>query len=147
MFFENDLPEKVSNDDHAFDLLRELERNTPEEIRKQRSTFRITIKSKVVLQPGNASEILKFKVQGVTGDLSEGGCKALFPTPVRVGDVYRLRFDRHTLDLPLTFARFVRCFLVKDFSYEAGFRFFTPVTLPSTTKAAPAESLAPQYVS
>ena len=136
MFSESDPCEKRLNDDHAFDLLRELERNTPEEIRRQRSSFRIMIKSKVVLQPGNASEVLKFKVQGVTGDLSEGGCKALFPTPVRVGDVYRLQFDRQTLDLPLTFARCVRCSLVKEDSYEAGFRFFTPVTLPSTTEAA-----------
>lgn len=114
----------------AFEMLQELERNTPDEIRKQRTHFRISIKVKVQLQPGSASEMLKWKVQGVTGDISEGGCRALFPTTVGVGDVYRLEFDRKSFDLPLTFARCVRCVLLREDAYEAGFMFFTPISLP-----------------
>ncbi len=135
MLADDDLLGGVSADD-AFNMLQELEQNTPEEIRRQRSHFRVILKAKVILLPGNASETLKFKVQGVTGDLSEGGCKALVPVPLAVGDIYRLQFDRATLDLPLTFARCIRCALLRENSFEVGFRFFTPITLPRNVRPA-----------
>ena len=119
-------------DSEAFNLLQELNGNTTEEIRRQRAHFRIDIKAGVTLQPGNASELLSFKVQGVTGDISEGGLNALFPMPARVGDVYRLHFDRTSLAVPMTFAQCVRCRLVKEDAYESGFRFFAPISLPDT---------------
>lgn len=135
MFDDDDLLPELGNDDRAFEMLQELERNRPEDIRRQRAHFRITIKTRVVVQPGDASRLLKFKVQGVTGDLSEGGCSALLPVPMRVGDVYRLQFDREALDLPLTFARCLRCRLLREESFEAGFQFFSPVTLPGSLRA------------
>jgi hypothetical protein len=118
--------------DEAFEMLQELERNTSDEIRRQRAHFRLAIKTGVVLQPGNASERLSLKLKGVTGDVSEGGCSALFPIPVKVGDIYRLEFDRKVLDLPLTFARCVRCRLVREDAIESGFTFFSPIVLPET---------------
>lgn len=134
MFFEeNDLGPAESKES-AFDLLQELERNTPEEIRQQRTRFRVAVKAKVALQPGNASELLKYKVQGVSGDVSEGGCRILFPTPVAVGDVYRLAFDRTAFDLPLTFARCLRCRLLREDAFEAGFQFFSPIALPDNVQ-------------
>ncbi|TWT41281.1 PilZ domain protein [Phycisphaerae bacterium RAS1] len=116
--------------DRAFDMLKELEQNTPDEIRRQRAHFRITVKAKVTLQSGNASQVLDFKVQGVTGDVSEGGCRILCPIPMHVGDIYRLEFDRKTLNIPLTFARCVRCHLLREDAYEVGFAFFMPLSLP-----------------
>ncbi|NWG72702.1 MAG: PilZ domain-containing protein, partial [Parvularculaceae bacterium] len=98
-------------DGEVVELLTELERNTSEEIRMRRAHFRVQIKAAVVLRPASASEQMKLKLQGVTGDLSEGGCLTLFPLPVSVGDVFRLEFDRKILNLPLTFARCVRCIL------------------------------------
>ena len=118
-------------EDQAFDILQELEQNTPEEIRRQRTHFRVSIKAGVTLQAGNASQLLDYKVKGVTGDISEGGLGALFPFPARVGDVYRLEFDSEKLDLPLTFVRCVRCRLVREHSFECGFTFFAPITLPA----------------
>ncbi len=118
------------NSDQAFDLLQELGRNTSAEIQRQRAHFRRVIKSGVVLQGGNASDLLKFKLKGVSGDISEGGCSVLFPLPPRVGDIYRLEFDRQAIDLPLTFARCVRCRLVREDAFEAGFAFFKPIVLP-----------------
>lgn len=126
--FEEDKP--VLDGAEAFGLLRDLERNTPTEIRRQRAHFRLAIKAAVILQPGNAADLTKLKIQGVTGDVSEGGLSALFPVPVRVGDVYRLSLDRQVLDIPLTFARCVRCRLVREDAFEAGFSFFTPICLP-----------------
>jgi len=136
----NDLTPALSGDE-AFGVLRDLERNTPDEIRRQRAHFRLAIKASVILQCGNASEMLSFKVKGVTGDVSEGGCSALFPVPTRVGDIYRLQFDRKQLDLPLTFARCVRCRLVREDAFETGFSFFSPICLPDNVAAGRESSL------
>lgn len=121
--------DQLSNE-QAFDIMKELEQNTPDELRRKRTSFRIAIKAGVTLQPGNASGIMKLKVKGVTGDISEGGLGALFPLPPRVGDIYRLEFDQSKLPLPLTFARCVRCILIREGAYEGGFRFFAPILLP-----------------
>ena len=124
------------SEDASFELLQELEKNIPEEIVRQRAGYRHPVKAKVTLQSGNASELLDYKIQGVTGDVSTGGVSALFPLPVQVGDVYRLEFDRQQLDLPLTFARCVMCTLVREGAYKCGFRFFANVSLPENIKAA-----------
>ncbi len=84
---KRDKPAGHFNDDEAHSLLQELERNTPDEVRSQRAHFRLSVKAAVILRPGNASELLKLKVKGVTGDVAEGGCSVLFPIPTRVGDV------------------------------------------------------------
>jgi c-di-GMP-binding flagellar brake protein YcgR len=128
-----DPPAGLLDDDEVFDLLQEMAANTPEEVRRRRAHFRISVKAAVILQPGNASDLLRFKVKGVTGDVSEGGLSAVFPIPVRVGDVYRLQFDREALDLPLTFARCVRCRLIREDAFKAGFSFFNRIALPEGT--------------
>ena len=92
----------------------------------------------MILQSGNASELLSFKVKGVTGDISQGGCSVLFPIAARVGDIYRLEFDQETLALPLTFARCVRCRLIREDAYEAGFAFFKAITLPENVAVSEA---------
>ena len=119
----------LNNEEQDFDLLQEIEQQTSEEIRKQRTHERVCIKAKVILQSGNSSELLSYKVQGVTGDVSEGGCRAMFPIPIGVGDIYRLQFDREQLDVPLVFARCMRCKLVREDAYEAGFSFFSPLQI------------------
>lgn len=118
------------NSDDAFELLQQLERNKTADIRRKRAHFRLGIKAGVILQSGNTSELLDFKIKGVTGDLSEGGTSCLFPIPPHVGDIYRFQFDRQSLDLPLTFARCVRCRLIRENAYEAGFSFFQKICLP-----------------
>lgn len=119
------------NQDQAFELLQELGRSTSTEIQRQRAHFRRVIKAGVVLQGGNASDLLKFRLKGVSGDISEGGCSVLLPLPPRVGDIYRLEFEREIIDLPLIFARCVRCRLVREDAFEAGFAFFKPIVLPT----------------
>ena len=129
--------------DAAGELLAELERNTPEEIRRQRAHFRVSVRAKVVIQPGNSSDVQRLKVQGVTGDLSEGGCRVLSPVPLRVGDVYRLTFNTNELPLPMTFSRCTRCQLLREDAFDTGFRFFSPVALPESL-AARADELMPE---
>jgi c-di-GMP-binding flagellar brake protein YcgR len=124
------------SDEEQAQLIKELEKNTPEEIRRRRAHFRFSIKAAVTLQPGNASQLKAFKVQGMTRDISSGGLGALFPIPVCVGDVYRLSFDPSQLDLPLTFARCVSCAMVREGAYNAGFKFFSTITLPKNMSAS-----------
>lgn len=139
MFDDLERNSRAPNTDEAFHMLQELGRNTTDEIRRQRAHFRIAVKIGVILLPGNASQQLTFKLKGVTGDISEGGCSVLFPLPIQVGDLYRLQFDRQALDLPLTFARCVRCRLIREDAFEAGFAFFKTICLPESAAAgAPA---------
>ena len=121
--------EGLRDDEAAFELLSELEQQTPAEIRRQRSTHRVAVRAHVLIQPGNASELLKLKVKAILGDISAGGCRVVSPLPLRVGDVYRLLFEREDLDLPVTFARCLRCRLVREDVFETGFQFFSPVDL------------------
>ncbi|MCA9290358.1 MAG: PilZ domain-containing protein [Phycisphaerales bacterium] len=123
-----------SIDAGSLDLLLELEQNTPDAVRRQRSHARFTVRSRIICQPGNASDRLTMKIQGVSGDLSAGGCQILFPVPLRVGDVYWLTFDREVIDLAPAFARCLRCRLVREDAFEAGFAFFTPLALPQQVK-------------
>lgn len=135
MFDDPNSSTELFEGDEAFDMLEELASNTPEEVRRQRAHFRLAVKASVTLQPGNASALRKLKVKGLTVDISEGGCSAVFPVPIRVGDVFRLQFDAATLELPLTFARCVRCRLIREDAFEAGFSFFTPICLPDSVAA------------
>jgi len=71
-------------------------------------------------------------VKGISGDISEGGMSGLFPLPVNVGDIYRLTFDRQTVDLPMLYARCVRCRFIRENAYEAGFAFFALIQMPAS---------------
>ena len=111
------------------DLIEDLERQSIQEIRKLRKHDRVEIRVNVALQPGNSSETANSRVQGYTRDLSQGGCRAIFPVPIGVGDVFRLQFDRAKLDLPLVFGRCLRCRLNQEDAFEAAFSFFVPISL------------------
>jgi len=129
MFDALDDPTRSRNEDERFELLQDLERNTSEAIRRARSSERIAIRCSIIVQPGNSSQADSLKVRGVTGNISSGGFQALLPTPLMVGDIYRVTFDRQTLDAPPTFARCLRCRLIREDAFESGFAFFNPLDL------------------
>ncbi len=114
------------------ETLRSLEKQTAPEIVRERGSVRIEHKLKVVVRSGNSSALLAFKIQGLTADLSRGGCRLLLPLPLGVGDIYRLDFDDSAHKLPQLFARCVRCRLLREDAFEAGMQFFTPVDLPAS---------------
>ena len=132
---------KLGDEDLGFDILQDIEKQTSENIKKMRTTQRITIKAKVILQSGNSSELLSYKVQGVMGDISAGGCGAMFPIPAKVGDIYRLSFPPGELEIAMVFARCIRCRLLKEDAYEAGFTFFSPIRLPDNLTGGAPEDL------
>jgi len=125
--------------EEALASLADLERNTSEAIIKSRGNARLRVKSKVIAQPGNSGDRRKIKMQGITGDISSGGCQILFPVPLRVGDIYWLSFDKAELNQDSIFARCLRCRLIREDAYEAGFKFFELLDLSeaiSTRKTA-----------
>jgi len=117
------------------DLLAELQQNTSDAVLRTRAHERIRVRASVVVQPGNASDQQRFKAQGVTGDISSGGCQILSPLPMVPGDFYRLSFDRQVVDLGLTFARCLRCKLIREDAFEVGFAFFTALDLTTAIRA------------
>jgi len=130
-------PDRSNNQNEAgslSDSLAELERNTANEIRRQRSHERHEIKAKIVVRLGNTSDLDKLAVQGITGDISEQGCRILLPRPLHVGDIYRLAFDKAIFNLPLVFVRCVRCRLIREDAYEVGCNFFCPLELSGSFK-------------
>ena len=135
------LPSSIQPDDDVLESLADFERNTSDSVKRSRTSTRVRVKSKVVAQPGNSGDRLKFKIQGVTGDVSTGGCQILFPIPLRVGDIYWLTFDRQQLKLDSIFARCLRCRLIREDAYEAGFKFFDPIDLSAATPTQTSDSL------
>ncbi|MCA9273823.1 MAG: PilZ domain-containing protein [Phycisphaerales bacterium] len=122
-------------DDWAHDLLKELEQQTPEAIRRMRSSERHEVQSAVKVRPANASDFGQATVEGLTGDVSPGGCRVMTSVPLRVGDVYRLEIEKGELDLPILFARCLRCRLVREDAFESGFAFFNTIKLDEARSA------------
>ena len=135
MLDETGSQSQLADGDSAFDILQDLERQTDDRCRVNRSHERLALKAKVIVQPGNTSDLLKLKVQGVTGDISEGGCRAMLPLPITVGDIYRLQFDCPEYEFPLVFARCVRCRLIREEAFEIGLKFLTPLKLWEAAKS------------
>ncbi len=113
------------------DFVKELERQSNTEIKKLRAHERYDREVTVVVQHANSSEMLKFKMKGKTRDISSGGCGAVFPIPITVGDFFRIALESTDLDIPLTFARCMRCRLIREDAYEVGFQFLGDVDLPN----------------
>ena len=67
------------------EALRELAENTSEAIVRQRASERLEIRTKVVIAPGNSGQRHEFAAEGLTGDLSSGGCKILVGRPIAGG--------------------------------------------------------------
>ncbi|MEM7260474.1 MAG: PilZ domain-containing protein [Planctomycetota bacterium] len=111
------------------DLLQELEGQKQSDVDRMRTHERVNVRAKMVVQPANSSDTSRIKVQGMTCDLSMGGCRAVFPMPLGVGDVYRIQLDLENVCIPLVFARCLRCRLVNETTFEVGFSFFTPIQL------------------
>ena len=110
------------------DLLADLTREAPDDERQQRSHERVSLQTAVRVRPGDASRALEPAVVGQTENLSRGGCLLTLEHPTGVGDVFRIEFPE--ADIDTTFARCLRCRLLNDTTFEAAFRFFSPIYVP-----------------
>jgi c-di-GMP-binding flagellar brake protein YcgR len=125
---------KAKKEDIDIDLLKDLERQSINEIRKLRAHERIDTHVEVAVRPGNASEYATETIAATTNDISAGGCAMVSPVPLRAGDIYRLEFDQKKVDVPMVYARCVRVRLLRETAYEAGMAFFTPISLSDSKK-------------
>jgi hypothetical protein len=139
--FDSDLSHDTARQDLDPELLASLERQKGEEVSKARVHARVEAKLRATVRPGNSSEAQRFKLQGITADFSRGGCRLILPMPVTVGDVFRIEIDSSELRIPMTFARCLRCRLVREDAFEAGFSFFAPIDLPADPTKSPTDLL------
>ena len=131
----------VNDEQLEFNTLKDIEQQTSSDIQQLRKYERTAVKASVILQPGNSSELLKFKMRGVVGDISEGGCGAIFPIPIGAGDIYRLEIELEDETHPVIFARCRRCAVIREDAYSAGFQFFNPIKLKSKQEKVEAADL------
>ena len=110
------------------ELLSDLEKQSLDQIRKLRKHQRFEVRVQVVLRSANSSNRDE-PVIGTSIDVSDGGCMLQFPQPIAVGDVFKLVFEDERLDLPTIFAHCKRCRMVRDDLFEAGFSFFSSISL------------------
>ncbi|MCA9099899.1 MAG: PilZ domain-containing protein [Pirellulales bacterium] len=115
--------------------LAQLEQNREGSDGYRRLHERVTTRVKVTIQPANSSDRRRLSIQGVTADVSRGGCRVLFSAPIGVGDVYWMSLDRESLQIDPLFARCVRCRMVREDAFEAGFSFFTEIDIDAAATA------------
>jgi hypothetical protein len=116
--------------DLAPEVVQNLEQQQIQEVLTSRTHERLETALKVCVRPANTSESSRLELHGVTADLSRGGCRLILPLPTTVGDVFRLEFESSVARIALVFARCLRCRLVREDAFEAGFSFFAPIDLP-----------------
>lgn len=118
-------------------LLQELEKSTQDAVIRGRAHVRLNVRSRIIVQSADHSRRALARLEGVTGDVSRGGCQLLLSAPLAVGDFFLLTFDRSAIDIAPAFARCVRARFIREDAFEAGLSFLNPVDLPSAVSAPP----------
>ena len=113
----------------ALDVMADMDNNRTTDVRTKRSHTRMSVKAKAQVFAANSSEREKAPVVGVCNDISAHGCRIMTMQPLRVGDMYWIKFDRQAVNLDPTFVRCVRSRFLREDAFESGFAFFTPVHL------------------
>ena len=120
---------KDLNDQDSLKVLEELELNQPKSVMEVRCVDEVEVKAKVWVEPGNASDRDGQKLVGMSSRIGQLSLTTVFPQPLRVGDVYRVTFDRDSLDLDPTYGVCRRCRYVNDDTFESMLVFFAPVRI------------------
>jgi hypothetical protein len=118
------------------EVVRNFGQHEIQEVLTSRTHERRETALEVCVRQANTSESSRLELHGVTADLSRGGCRLILPLPTGVGDVFRIEFESSSPSLRLVFARCLRCRLVREDVFEAGFSFFAPIDLPEEPAGA-----------
>lgn len=125
----SDYRDTRSTDELDLDLLEDLEHQTLDNVARLRTHERISLRIKILLSPGNLSELVAAPLEGFTKDLSQGGCAAVFPVAPRVGDLYRVQLVDEQRSLPQVIARCRRCAMIRDDAFQCGFEFISQLAV------------------
>jgi hypothetical protein len=126
MGFDSD---KDLSAEDSLKVFEELELNQPKSVMEVRCVDEVEVQAKVWVEAGNFSDRDGSKLVGVSSRIGQLSLTTLFPQPLKVGDVYRITFDRDSLDLDPAFAVCKRCRYVNDDTFESMLAFFAPVNI------------------
>lgn len=129
-----------SSNSESLETLLELQRRDASQGPQNRAQ-RIGVECKIAIESGNSSQRDGTRREAICNDLSVSGCRLITPEPLRVGDIYRLSFEK-SLNLPSAFARCVRCRLLREDAFETGLQFFNEISIPGADKVAGDSDLA-----
>jgi len=118
------------------EVLQSFDQQQIQEALKSRAHERFETALRVCVRPANTSERSRLELHGTAADLARGGCRLILPLPTMVGDVFRIEFESSAARIPVVFARCLRCRLVSEDAFEAGFSFLTPIDLPAEAGGA-----------
>lgn len=95
---------------------------------KRDAKNRVTVNVPVKLRPANTSQRSLHELHGRTKDFSITGCGLILNNPPYVGDIYRFEsMEGNDALLMGVLGRCVRCHLIDEDVFEAGFQFLTPL--------------------
>ncbi len=115
--------------DESINVLEELALNQPKKTMEIQCVNEVEVKATVWVEPGNFGDRDGHKHVGMSSRISEESLVTVFQAPLRVGDVYRVTFDKELLDLAPCYAQCWRCHLVNEEAFESTLVFFEPVNL------------------
>ncbi len=121
-------------EEDSLKLLEELALNHVDDVKEKRINGRFKLKASCWVSPGNLSQRAEFSYEGSTRDFSAGGLLAVFPSPLAVGDIYHLSFDREILDLAPLIARCIKCRMLGEDAFEIALAFFQAVEFPGSSE-------------
>ena len=115
--------------EESFKVLEELELNQPKDVMEVRCVDEVEVKSTIWVEPGNASDRDGHKLVGMSSRIGKMNVTTVFSRPLRVGDVYRITFDKEALDLEPCYGLCRRCRFVNADTFESMLTFFAPVRM------------------
>lgn len=121
--------------DQIEELLDDIEMRCSADLTAARDMATVRRKVAVEVRPGNSSQRTTDVVTGDTTELRSRSITALTSTPVMVGDVFHLTFDRTALDVTPALSVCDRCTMLGDSSFEVRFKFFSEIALPAKSSS------------
>jgi len=108
-------------------LLDDLEVRCQTNVAAIREAASVRTRVRVELRSANACDRETLLAEVQTSEISSATLTGIATTPVMVGSVYHLRFDRQTLDVTPALAVCDRCTMLSDAAFDLRFRFTQPI--------------------
>ena len=126
----NSASQTAASDADVASALEALQSNNKQNIQaSRRHASRVDVNRPISLLPGNASDRDGTSYSGTCRDLSNQGCRLIMDRPLTVGDIYLVRLDDEQIQLDPSFARCIRCHMLREETFECGLSFLSPVTM------------------
>lgn len=127
-----------SDTEAMFPMARETTESSPDGTESRvtdcrAANTRHTLNTDVILRPASTSARDSEEISGSCRNVSQSGCGLVARRAPRVGDVYRFETPDHSSHpLDGINARCVRCHLLDENSFDAGFAFFAPLVIATS---------------